>query len=204
MHDKVLGFIRETLLHENLFDSLAVDLLAGEVRLNLLQPNPHFLQYPDPELLLTFSGVREFLLRNLGPGDSYGEDLLGFECSAEGDLYRAEISIGHSGASRASWAIRLTFTDLRYKRSRSDALRATTAAHAMDTDHQRIKVCDECGSDYFASASSMSQLCPECSHWLYGYPRCPHEFTEGRCSKCGWDGSVSDYVRGLRAQRSEP
>src|SRR5262245_54966786 len=117
MHDKVLGFIRETLLQENLFDSLAVDLLAGEVRLNLLQPNPHFNQYPDPELLLTFSGVREFLLRDLGTGDSYGEVLLGFECTAEGSLYRADIAIGHPEA--ASWSIRLIFTDLRSKRSRS-------------------------------------------------------------------------------------
>lgn len=67
-------------------------------------------------------------------------------------------------------------------------------------EHRPTKRCDECGSDYFGAQSPMAQLCPECSHWLYGYPRCPHEFAGGRCSKCGWDGSVSEYVRGIQAQ----
>jgi predicted RNA-binding Zn-ribbon protein involved in translation (DUF1610 family) len=73
----------------------------------------------------------------------------------------------------------------------------------MDTVHGQTKCCDECGSDYFADSSPMSQLCPECSHWLYGYALCVHKFTEGRCSKCGWDGSVSSYLRGLQAQLDE-
>lgn len=55
--------------------------------------------------------------------------------------------------------------------------------------------CDECGSDYFADSSRMARLCPECAHRLYGYPRCDHSFADGRCTKCGWDGSGSDYLR---------
>jgi hypothetical protein len=43
----------------------------------------------------------------------------------------------------------------------------------------------------------MEALCPECAHRLYGYPECGHEMAGGRCAKCGWDGSVSDYVKGL-------
>jgi hypothetical protein len=71
-----------------------------------------------------------------------------------------------------------------------------------DDRHQEMRCCDECGSDYVA-ASQMSRPCAECAHWLYGYPRCEHEFAGGRCSKCGWDGSVSEYVRGLQARPDE-
>lgn len=67
----------------------------------------------------------------------------------------------------------------------------------------QTRCCDECGSDYLAAASQMASLCPECAHWLYGYPRCAHEVRQGRCSKCGWDGSVSAYLRGLRARHGE-
>jgi len=42
----------------------------------------------------------------------------------------------------------------------------------------------------------MAGLCAECAHRLYGYPACPHEFSEGRCTKCGWDGSVSAFLAG--------
>ena len=57
------------------------------------------------------------------------------------------------------------------------------------------KKCDECGSDYFAHTSKMDSLCPECAHLLYGYENCEHSFDTRRCSKCGWDGSRSDYIR---------
>lgn len=56
-------------------------------------------------------------------------------------------------------------------------------------------LCDECGSGFIASASTMAGLCAECAHRLYGYPACPHEMKDGRCAKCGWDGSVSDFLR---------
>jgi hypothetical protein len=70
--------------------------------------------------------------------------------------------------------------------------------------HRRSHRCDECGSDYFTASSQMSHLCPECSHWMYGYPACPHAFVDGRCSLCGWDGSVSPYLRKLQAQPGRP
>jgi predicted RNA-binding Zn-ribbon protein involved in translation (DUF1610 family) len=70
----------------------------------------------------------------------------------------------------------------------------------MDKQNNQIKCCDECESSYFSESSQMERLCPECAHWLYGYPNCIHEFSEGRCIKCGWDGSVSEYVLELQAQ----
>jgi hypothetical protein len=51
--------------------------------------------------------------------------------------------------------------------------------------------CDECGSDYFKGTSEMMSLCAECSYVLVGYPACEHSMSEGRCQKCGWDGSRS-------------
>ena len=58
--------------------------------------------------------------------------------------------------------------------------------------------CDECGSDYFAEASQMATLCPECAYHLYGYPVCLHDFVDGRCTHCGWDRSRSEYLKNRR------
>ncbi len=58
-------------------------------------------------------------------------------------------------------------------------------------------VCNECGSEYRLETSQMAALCPECAHWLYGYPNCDHLFQSGRCVRCGWDGSRSRFVRSL-------
>ncbi len=71
------------------------------------------------------------------------------------------------------------------------------------TEQPKTRCCDECGSDYLASSSRMTHLCPECSHWLYGYPPCAHEFVGGRCSRCGWDGAVSAYLGTLRSKPAE-
>jgi hypothetical protein len=64
-----------------------------------------------------------------------------------------------------------------------------------------LKVCDECDSTYNAETSAMAALCPECAHWLYGYASCEHVFeaTDAgrRCTRCGWDGSRSAYIRKL-------
>ncbi len=71
---------------------------------------------------------------------------------------------------------------------------------ADDAPLRDVQRCDECGSDYFAVTSQMSKLCPECAHRLYGYAPCVHEIVLGRCTRCGWDGSVSAYVHQLRVQ----
>ena len=61
-----------------------------------------------------------------------------------------------------------------------------------------IGICDECGSEYYQSTSKMANLCPECSHFLYGYENCDHTFENNRCLKCFWDGSVSNYIVNCR------
>ncbi len=60
--------------------------------------------------------------------------------------------------------------------------------------------CDECGSTFRRAASRMEALCAECAHQLYGHAPCQHVIEAGRCTRCGWDGSVSDYVRSLKAR----
>ena len=67
-----------------------------------------------------------------------------------------------------------------------------------NTKDKVIVICDECGSKYFQNSSKMAALCPECSHILYGYENCIHNFYNGRCVNCFWDGSVSDYVNSLK------
>ena len=49
--------------------------------------------------------------------------------------------------------------------------------------------CDECGSLFFADASRMDGLCPECAHLLYGDEACAHSFG---CNRgLPWAGSLS-------------
>ena len=61
-----------------------------------------------------------------------------------------------------------------------------------------VAICDECGSEYFKSTSKMEALCPECSYRLYGYENCIHNFKDGRCLNCFWDGSTSYYIKKLK------
>ena len=61
--------------------------------------------------------------------------------------------------------------------------------------HNEIKQCDECGSEFYSDLSKMMGLCPECAHYLYGYHNCEHAMVNGRCTKCYWDGSHSDYMK---------
>jgi predicted RNA-binding Zn-ribbon protein involved in translation (DUF1610 family) len=61
--------------------------------------------------------------------------------------------------------------------------------------NERISKCSECESEYFTDRSEMAGLCPECSHKLYDYKNCDHELKNGRCSKCYWDGTQSEYFR---------
>jgi hypothetical protein len=61
-----------------------------------------------------------------------------------------------------------------------------------------IGYCVECESQYYRNKKKMAELCPECSYILYGYENCTHNFDNGRCLNCYWDGSVPDYVNGLK------
>jgi len=61
-------------------------------------------------------------------------------------------------------------------------------------DRNIIK-CAECLSEYLKDSSEMSGLCPECSSKLYGFKNCVHVFINGKCSKCYWDGKVSNYLK---------
>ncbi|AZO69130.1 MAG: hypothetical protein EOR06_25895 [Mesorhizobium sp.] len=65
-----------------------------------------------------------------------------------------------------------------------------------------ITSCDECGSIYFVESSAMASLCAECAFHLYGYPACEHQFKNGRCTACGWDGSRSKYIAGIISRES--
>ena len=75
----------------------------------------------------------------------------------------------------------------------------------LDYDREKMKgtfesicsVCDECGSKFIKAKSKMMSLCPECAHILYGYENCNHQFKDGKCELCHWDGSRSDYIKKL-------
>ncbi len=58
--------------------------------------------------------------------------------------------------------------------------------------------CDECDSSYYSECSAYVELCPECANLIYGHPACEHFFSDGRCSKCYWDGSYSTYTASLK------
>ena len=63
-----------------------------------------------------------------------------------------------------------------------------------NNERKKIAVCDECRSEYYTETSKMSSLCPNCSHLLYGYINCPHQFDNGRCLKCFWNGATSSFL----------
>lgn len=71
----------------------------------------------------------------------------------------------------------------------------------MDNLLRNISACDECDSEYYSDTSQMTNLCPECSHVLYCYENCQHEFANGRCIKCFWNGNSSDYIKGLKEKQ---
>ncbi len=61
--------------------------------------------------------------------------------------------------------------------------------------NREIKICSECESEYFKESSEMTDLCPDCAHQLYNYSNCKHKFENGNCSKCGWNGKTSEYLK---------
>lgn len=64
-------------------------------------------------------------------------------------------------------------------------------------DNIKIRICDECESEYLESSSPMVNLCPECASVLYGYKNCTHVFLHGKCTKCLWNGNKSQYIKSL-------
>ena len=60
---------------------------------------------------------------------------------------------------------------------------------------QEENICAECQSEYFKNSSEMAGLCPNCAHKLYGYPNCKHEFESEKCTKCGWNGRTSQFLK---------
>lgn len=70
------------------------------------------------------------------------------------------------------------------------------------TEGESLRECDECKSQFIHSTVTMTGVCRECAHWLYGYDRCDHEFRDGCCFECGWDGSISEFVETLKNERS--
>ena len=67
--------------------------------------------------------------------------------------------------------------------------------HLKKPMNQEKTVCVECESDYFKNSSEMAELCPNCAHELYGYANCEHKFDNGNCTKCGWNGKTSEYLK---------
>lgn len=59
---------------------------------------------------------------------------------------------------------------------------------------EKLAICSECQSDFFLKSSEMLNLCPNCAHYLYGYPNCKHQFENGRCVNCYWDGKTSKFI----------
>lgn len=56
-------------------------------------------------------------------------------------------------------------------------------------------ICSECKSEFYATTSEMENLCPECGFHLYGYKNCEHQFENGRCIKCYWNGNQSTFIK---------
>ena len=56
-------------------------------------------------------------------------------------------------------------------------------------------ICAECESEYIKNSSEMAELCPDCSHKLYGHQNCEHKFENGNCTKCGWNGLTSEFLK---------
>jgi hypothetical protein len=114
MADKVLNIIRETLLHDNEIEEFAFHFEHGAARFTIAQPRDDG-GWPDYELELLFSGIREFRLSSVPTELSWKNGLLGIECKKCNDAYHAIVSVGSSGHPPV-WTLHLVFTDLTYKR----------------------------------------------------------------------------------------
>lgn len=68
----------------------------------------------------------------------------------------------------------------------------------LNSSSRKLSTCAECDSAYYTDTSEENDLCPECSHMLYGFRNCMHQFENGRCIKCFWNGKTSEYIRKLK------
>lgn len=68
-------------------------------------------------------------------------------------------------------------------------------------EKDKIRICDECESEFNKDSSKMKKLCPECSSILYGYSNCEHIFIENRCEKCYWNGNSSEYIKNMQTEK---
>ena len=48
----------------------------------------------------------------------------------------------------------------------------------------KTQKCVEYDSLYFIEKSEMKEMCPQCSHQIYGYENCKHQFKNNRCIFC--------------------
>jgi hypothetical protein len=67
--------------------------------------------------------------------------------------------------------------------------------------NDKINICDECSSEYYRHSSKMASLCPECSHFIYGYENCDHQFENGRCIKCFWNGNSTKFIEEIKNKK---
>ena len=58
-------------------------------------------------------------------------------------------------------------------------------------------ICDECGSEFLKSSSKMMALCLNVPTSYMAIPIVPM-ILNGRCIYCHWDGSQSEYIKGLK------
>lgn len=65
----------------------------------------------------------------------------------------------------------------------------------MTNKNVDTEICSECKSDFYVATSEMKNVCPECAFYLYGYKNCNHQFENGRCVNCYWDGNRSNYIK---------
>ncbi|WMX13175.1 hypothetical protein [Aureispira sp. CCB-E] len=76
--------------------------------------------------------------------------------------------------------------------------------HEIETQMAKeIKTCNECNGEFYSKSSQMAGLCPECSHYLYGYENCVHIFKKERCIHCYWDGKNSEFINKKRRKNNE-
>ena len=71
----------------------------------------------------------------------------------------------------------------------------------MSIMDKELRTCDECESEYYSETSEMDKLCPNCSHYLYGYDNCQHVFENGRCKFCYWNGDTTKFIEGIKRKK---